>query len=213
MSTHQDLLSRYEIVQSKMDKAIEHFPWENRDAYLSWLRQTYEYAKNSTRILALTAGFLTNTQYSNRFLQHTAEEKGHEKLLENDTKHLSSSLAQLKAFPEAKAFHQSLYYSMLYDDPMAVFGWVIMLEGVACRKGGYIYDRVVKAHGPKGASFLKVHATEDIKHIESALATLATITESERLVVIEAMEMYADLYCLVLNRVTAESSKQTSQAA
>lgn len=213
MSTHQDLLNRYEIVQSKMDKAIEHFPWENRGAYLSWLRQTYEYAKNSTRILALTAGFLTNNQYSNRFLQHTAEEKGHEKLLENDTKHLNSALNQLKAFPEAKAFHQSLYYSMLYDDPMAVFGWVIMLEGVACRKGGYIYDHVVKAHGPKGASFLKVHATEDIKHIESALATLATITESERLVVIEAMEMYADLYCLVLNRVTAECSKQTTQAA
>jgi pyrroloquinoline quinone (PQQ) biosynthesis protein C len=213
MLKHEDLLKLYDQVQGKMAKAVDEFPWEDKSAYLMWLRQSFEYANNSTRILALTAGHLKNNLFSTRFIQHAAEEKGHERLLVNDAKAFKVKIEDLKAYPEAKAFHQSLYYSILYDNPVAIFGWVIMLEGVACLKGADLYRRTVKAHGERAVAFLKVHSDEDIEHIKKALDSVANLEPEDRKVVMESMEMYADLYCNVLNRIKDECKRGNVKVA
>lgn len=213
MLNHKDLLAKYEEVQAKMAKAVDAFQWEDRHAYLLWLRQSFEYVRNSTRILALTAGYLKSSAHSTRFIQHAAEEKGHERLLINDARALNVNIEELKALPEGKAFHQSLYYSILYDNPMAIFGWVLMLEGVACQKGKDLYARASRAHGERAASFLKVHSNEDIDHIQKALIAVANLTPEDRKVVVEAMVMYADLYCNILERIKTECQSGTSKVA
>src|SRR5690242_4687019 len=108
----EELQKKFEKIQTHLSKMSEEFPWENREVYASWLAQSYEYVRFSTRILALTAGHfpLEKTSHSTRFIQHAAEEKGHDKLLINDAKALGFDLKRLEVLPEAEAFHKSLYF-------------------------------------------------------------------------------------------------------
>lgn len=194
--TFMELQKKSVEIQARLSRMAERFPWENEDAYVSWLAQSYEYVRYSTRILALAAGHfpLENTQYSTRFIQHAAEEKGHDRLLVNDAKALGRTLSEIPVLPEAEAFHKSLYFWIYQGQPSAIFGWVLCLECFAVANVGKIFQRAEKAFGKKAASFLKVHSDEDPDHVEKAFATVEKLSEQELNTVAHAMELYASLY-------------------
>lgn len=194
-----DVLKNFHDTQARLTRVAEDFPWEDRDAYVGFLAQSYEYVRASTRILALTAGRLPagQTPLSNRFIQHAAEEKGHDRLLLNDAKALGADLAATPVLPEAEAFHKSLYYWIYQGDPMAILGWVLCLEGFAVANGSAIHARVERAHGKRAASFLAVHSAEDPDHVEKALAELRKLGEPELATVCHGIQLYSSLYARI----------------
>lgn len=192
----QEVKALFEAANDRMQAAINEFPWEDPEAYVSWLAQTLEYVKYTTRILALTGSSfpLEQTALASRFIQHATEERGHDKMLYNDAKALGFDLAKMPTTPEAEAFHKSIYFWIYQSRPAVVMGWVILLEGFAVRNGERVHARVEKAHGKKASTFLKVHTAEDPGHLDAAFAALAVFSEKELEDVAHGIELYAKLY-------------------
>ncbi len=194
--TFEEFETRFQAHQSRLTVMATHFPWEKREAYLSWLAQSYEYVRYSTRILALTAGKfpIDKNAFSTRFIQHAAEERGHDRLLVNDANFLDHHLPELPVLPEAEAFHKSLYFWIFQDNPMVILGWVFCLEGFAVLNAPGIYERVVAAHGKRAASFLHVHSAEDPDHLEKAFAAVRSLAPADLLDISQGLDLYARLY-------------------
>lgn len=186
----------FEQANGRVQGTVEAFPWENRQAYLSWLAQTLEYVTYTTRILALTGAHfpLEKTAIASRFIQHATEEKGHDKLLYRDAAALGAELSQVPVSPEAEAFHKSVYFWIYQGRPAVVMGWVIFLEGFAVRNGRKLHERAEAGHGKKAVSFLKVHTQEDPEHLEMAFKTLGSFSELELDDVAHGIELYGKLY-------------------
>ncbi len=157
------------------------FPWEDKSAYACWLAQTYFYVCQSTRLLALAASRFDVDQHPIhlRFLEHLREEHGHEHLAIRDLKGLGFDIKQFTEFPETSAFYQTQYYWLEHKDPISFFGWILCLEGLAVREGKTVHERVSKAHGKNCAHFLKVHAQEDIDHVEKAKKMVASVDDKQ----------------------------------
>lgn len=196
-----ELTEVYQKEQAALTATIKNFPWKNRNAYAAWLANSYEYALNSTRILALAGGLmpLHLTRFSNRFITHAAEEKGHEKLLENDLKALNFSLSDVPVTDEMKLFHQSLYYWLSsMGTPLGIFGFVLALEGIAVLNGEYIHKETHAQYGDKGTKFVKVHSVEDPDHLEKAFSAVKSLSPQEITVVANSMIQYCRQYNKVL---------------
>ena len=204
----QMIQRRFEEIQNEMHALTQSFPWEEPDAYLSFLAQTLEYATYTTRLLALTAGHfpLSRTSFAARFIQHAAEEKGHDKLLLNDAMALGVDLSSVPVLPEGEAFHKSLYFWIYQGRPTVIMGWVLFLEGLAVRSGPDIHARAERAYGRRPTSFLRVHTEEDPDHVEKALALLDEFSEAELREVAHGLELYFGLYAAMLAAIKARAS-------
>ena len=200
----EEFKGQFDIEQTGMDQAVRKFPWQNVEAYIGWLVNSYEYADNSTRILAMAGGVMPGhlTKLSNRFVAHAAEERGHERLLENDAKALGVDIKTAEPTVEMKMFHRSLYYWLSqHGSPVGLMGWVFALEGLAVRQGPWIYDVCKEAHGPKATGFLKVHSNEDPDHLEKAFGALSFLSAGELDLVAASLHDYIHQYVAVLQAV------------
>lgn len=213
MNTEQ-VRKTFEKTHAQMQKVAEEFPWENKDAYISWLAQTLEYVSYGTRVLALTAGHfpLDKTALAARFIQHATEEKGHDKLLFNDAKALGVELADVPVIPEAEAFHKSVYYWIYHGRPGVIMGWILFLEGFAIRSGPAIHERLEKAYGKKPTSFARVHTHEDPDHVDKAFEILRIFSTKELEDVAHGLELYASLYTNICTAI-AKNTKNMKSAA
>jgi hypothetical protein len=210
-----DIKIKFEKIQDQLSEVSESFPWENTEAYVSWLAQTLEYASYATRILALTGGHfpLHQTALAARFFQHATEEKGHDKLLFSDAKALGYELANIPLLAEAEAFHKSLYFWIYQGRPAVIMGWILLLEGFAIRRGPAIYARAEKAYGRKPTSYLRVHTEEDPDHVDKAFEVLSIFSESELKDVAHGLELYASLYANIYKAISAKVNTQIQQAS
>lgn len=199
----------------RLEEMCSNFPWEDKDIYLSWLAQSYEYALRSTRILALTAAKMPegHTLLSNRFVAHAAEEKNHDRLLRHDAKSLGADITQVPVLPEAEAFHKSLYFWLYEGKPVSMLGWVLCLEGFAVQCGKQIYPRIVKAHGAQASTFIKVHGEEDEDHIKKALEVCEQLSETETAEVIKSFRLYCKLYENIYSSIVSSKEKGFARAA
>lgn len=215
--TKDEVKKTFDRVQAQLTEVAERFPWENREAYLSWLAQTYEYATHTTRILALTGAHIpmSQTPLATRFIQHATEEKGHDKLLINDAKALDVDLMRVPILPESEAFHKSLYYWIYNSKTPVIMGWVLVLEGFAVLNGPRLHPRCEKAYGKKPTSFVRVHAHEDIDHVEKAFTALDAYDEEGLKQIAHGLETYGKLYANVYEAIArdATSSSRRSKVA
>ena len=208
------LATTYEDVMLKLGQAVDEFPWENLHAYSMWLSQTYYYVRHSTRLIALSSASigLENQDFHWRLNAHLDEEKGHEKMCLNDLKHLSRELGP-EVVPTS-AFYQCQYYWITRQDPLAFWGYVLMLEGLAAKHGPRLGERLREAYGAKGISFVKVHAEEDQDHIVKAIEYAQKMKPDVQALVIQNMEQSAQLYSLMLTELSQYSGlNQKFQAA
>tara|TARA_B100001248_G_scaffold261195_1_gene251553 strand:- start:5577 stop:6221 length:645 start_codon:yes stop_codon:yes gene_type:complete len=198
----------YDECMTDMVKAIKSFPLENRHAYAAWLRDIYEYAEHSTRILAQTASNIP-TKYnniSNRFIRHAAEETGHEKLVEKDLKALGFDVQQMEATTESKFFYQSLYYWLSkHANPLGIMGWILALEGAAVNAAPWAYSIVKEVHGKKAGYFLKVHGEEDPSHLEDAFKTIEKLDQADVDLVIKSLKQYSIQYVKILESIKSST--------
>ncbi len=214
-----DIKKKFIEVQDSLTTIAQEFPWENQEAYVSWMAQTYEYATATTRILALTGAHfpMHQTSLATRFIQHATEERGHDKLLVNDAKALGVDLHTLRLLPEAEAFHKSVYYWIYQGQTPVIMGWVLLLEGFAVRNGPGLHERTEKRFGKKATSFMRVHTQEDPDHVDKAFEALNGFSAAELERVAHGLEVYAKLYANVYTSITAAvacgETKRTKIAA
>ena len=196
----------------RLSAEVKQFPWEDKTAYAHWLGQTYYYVCHSTRLLALAASRFEDQKLHNRFLDHLREERGHEKIALLDLKELRVAIHDIPCFPETHAFYMTQYYYLEHADPTSFFGWIFSLEGTAAQEGGSLCSRVKKAHGEQAANFLKVHATEDISHLEKAYDAVKEITPAAWPKLVENLNVSAELYTGFLNRCSSAEKSRRSAA-
>src|ERR1700759_4809256 len=164
------VLRELQIHLDELDKAVRNTPWQDRFVYGAFLAQTYHYVCHSTRLLALAASRFrfADEKTHRRFVKHATEEMSHEVLAVRDLNNLGLSLDQFTEFPSTRAFYQTQYYMIEHVSPWAFWGYILMLEGLALTKGPWLYNEIKQHHGEKAASFVKVHAAEDVGHMAEA---------------------------------------------
>jgi hypothetical protein len=158
------------------------FPWEDRFAYAEYLAQTYHYVCHSTRLLAAAAALfgVEREKLHNRFLKHAAEERSHHLLAARDLVKLRFSLDDFPELPSTKAFYEPQYYRIEHVSPLAMFGYILALEGSAVAYGPFAYQVARKAHGEAPTAFLRVHSDEDPGHLETAFAMIRALSPDEQ---------------------------------
>jgi len=193
--------------------AIRAFPWSDRAAYGDWLAQTYHYVKHSTRLLAAAAARFPTDEAGDalhhRFAKHMAEEKKHELLCLHDLKALDFPLGAFPELPATRTFYASQYFEVEHEDPMALFGYILVLEVTSVREGDWVHARVAEAHGEKTAAFVKLHAAEDVEHVEKALHALTAATDPQKELVRRTMRQTARGYRAILEDTAARSSERS----
>lgn len=189
----------------RLSAALERFPWEERAAYADWLAQTYFYVRHSTRLLAAAAARFSfdprGDALHHRFGAHIGEEKKHEKLAEHDLKELGRSIGEMREHASTRMFYETQYYKIEHQHPIALFGYILPLEAVGPACGPRILERIAGAHGPKSASFLRLHATEDVDHLEKAFEMLADVPSAERVFIEENLVQSTHAYVGMLSQI------------
>lgn len=165
----------------KLAKAVDRVNWNDRMIYGAYLAQTYYYVRHSTRLIALGASrfSMDHNQAHERFLKHLREEANHEVLALRDLAAMDLKIDQFAELPALRAFYQVQYHNIEHISPFSFMGYILALEGLAVERGNSLHETVVKTHGPKAGMFLKVHAAEDVDHLEKAYALVSELPEAE----------------------------------
>ncbi|MBX2986969.1 MAG: iron-containing redox enzyme family protein [Bdellovibrionaceae bacterium] len=197
-TTHDELLTT-------LDRIFKDSPWEDPRFYAQWCGQFFYFVAHATRLLAASAARLdlTNDPLHIRFLDHCQEEKHHEQLFLNDLKALGYRIEDLPEFPMTAQLYQSQYYLIDYKDPIALFGSIFYLEGMSLTSGPEVYERVKKAHGDAATTFLRVHVSEDMDHIEKAKAALRQLSDRQLEIVEWSLKQTASIYEAIMKETLA----------
>jgi Iron-containing redox enzyme len=187
---------------SAMDARGRLFPWTDRAAYAGWLAQTYYYVRHSTRLLAAAAARFPHDRAGDtlhhRFGVHIGEEKRHELLCVRDI-HAATRM-----------FYEPQYYKVEHQTPSVLLGYILPLEVIAPLSGARIVEQVTAAFGPRCANFLKVHAQEDVAHVDRALGLVEALPGRERDLIEENMKQTALAYVAMLDAIAQQARRNAA---
>ncbi|NUM57240.1 MAG: iron-containing redox enzyme family protein [Bdellovibrionaceae bacterium] len=193
-----------EIEKIKNSYTLEHF--RNKEFYTEWLAQTYFFVRHSTRLLNLSAA-LTPFElqfYHLRANEHAHEERSHEKLIDLDLKSFGTKIENFKELPSTKSFYQTQYYHIQHVHPLSFLGYVLVLETLAITLGKELVPIVEECHGKKTSAFLRLHAQEDIEHIDSLMKVFDALPRSLTELIAENLTQSAFLYRDIIKNISDE---------
>ncbi|RYF49581.1 MAG: hypothetical protein EOO38_07560 [Cytophagaceae bacterium] len=167
-----------------VNTAVDGFDFTSKRRYANLCAQTYYYVAHSTRLLARAASNfgVDNERLHVRFAQHMNEEKSHHLLASHDVKALGYSLDDFPELAATSFFYEAQYFKV-ERNPFSLFGYILALEGLAVERGKYIYERSREAHGAAACSFIKVHAEDDISHLQTAFSVIESLSAADSEVV------------------------------
>ncbi|HTV20405.1 MAG TPA: iron-containing redox enzyme family protein [Polyangiaceae bacterium] len=190
---------------SAMDARSRLFPWTDRAAYAGWLAQTYYYVRHSTRLLAAAAARFPHGRAGDtlhhRFGAHIGEEKRHELLCVRDIQALGETLEGYPEHATTRMFYEPQYYKVEHQTPSVLLGYILPLEVIAPLSGTLVIEQLTQAFGPKCANFLKVHAQEDVAHVDRALGLVEALPSQERELIEQNMKQTAFAYVAMLDAI------------
>jgi hypothetical protein len=108
------------------------------------------------------------------------EEKKHELRAIHDLAALDFRLESFPERPATRLFYEPQYFKIEHQSPLALFGYILPLEAIGPAQGKQISDRATRAHGPKCASFVRLHTDEDVSHLEKALAVVESLEATDK---------------------------------
>lgn len=198
-----------------LEKTVASCEWENPLVYGNYLAQTYYYVCHSTRLLGLSASYfqIDRDSLHRRFATHMSEEKGHEKLCLSDLRHLKLELSQFPELGRTRAFYESQYYKIQYENATSLFGYILLLEGAAVRLGPQIYERVSNSHGKAAGNFLRIHVEEDPDHVDQALESIMALPPQDLTYIEKNMVQSADLFGAMLEAMAKPQVLRVLKAA
>ncbi|WP_394841284.1 iron-containing redox enzyme family protein [Pendulispora brunnea] len=190
---------------ARLSADLRRFPWENADMYGDWLAQTYYYVRHSTRLLAAAAARFAHDGLGDRlhlrFSAHMNEEKRHELLAVRDLEGLGRSLASFSERAATRCLYEPQYYKVEHVEPMALFGYILALEAMSATAGPSVLTAVRAAHAQPCTHFLRVHAEDDVEHVEKAFAVLDRVGPTARQHVEENLTQTTFAYLAMLDAI------------
>ena len=197
-------------------KYFEQMDFTNAETYKLWLAQTYYFVCHSVRLTAFAAAKLPiDDLLSERMLEHIDDEKAHHLLALHDLKNMKGDIKNYPALGLTKAFVESQYYKIMFDHPHHLLGQILMLEALPTVVGDNMYKKVTQAFGKNIASFVKVHAYEDQKHIEKAFEVCQLVKEENLKGIEENFFQACEVYYAILKEIKERTSltQQTELSA
>jgi hypothetical protein len=89
--------------------------------------------------------------------------------------------------------------------PWCFWGYILMLEGLALTQGPWLLNEISQYHGEPAASFVKVHAADDVAHMAEAEKALHALPDRERPLVVDQIANSCFHYCAMLTQCTAQA--------
>ncbi len=193
------MINLKELTEKEMNLTRDpmlNFPWHLKEAYGLWLSQTYYMVLFSTRLVALAGALcpLEKNDLHGRFIDHSREERGHEKVCISDLKEVGYKYSDFPQMQQSACMYQIQYYWIQQVSPISFFGYTLALESLAESFGAEVYKLVKSNHGANAAKFLKLHSEADIDHMESAYEQLEKLNENEKKIVYENLLLSSSLY-------------------
>lgn len=185
-------------------------PWENREFYVNYLAQTYHYVDHTHQLLCLVAGNCDKSleKIRARFIEHASEEKGHERLLKQDLHQLGVRLDQRPEMPQTRNFYEVQFFQIQHVNPMAMFGYITVLEGLTYLYSKQILRKVHAAGMGKACKFLALHEEVDQDHFPHALQFLQGLPAETQEIVKKNFEQSLVLYREVLSQAAESANRQ-----
>ncbi len=185
-------------------KVYEQIDFTRKDVYACWLGQSYYYVYHTVHTLKHAVDACTKEHQQSlreQFLEGIKEEKGHEKMIENDLKALGY---KVEDFPEtlgARNLYQSCLHQIVYWGPEAIIGDSLALEGLACNKLPMLHEQLNKLYGSSACSFLREHCILDVEHYNHSLDWLKQCPEETLWIIRKGIHRVTELYIEMLKEV------------
>jgi heme oxygenase len=194
-----DELRRVESVRLALEGKL------SRELYIRYLLNVaHQYAPHSPRVMALAASRCTEShpEISVYLLHHAAEEHPHNHWAEQDLHDLKVNPETIRAarpVPSCSAMIGYSYFLGSFANPVALFGWMYVLEAVGSDLGSMAADGVRRALGLTGDTALRFvagHGAADRGHTDEMEGKLrAHLTEKQDWDdVLHAASVAGDLY-------------------
>jgi uncharacterized ferritin-like protein (DUF455 family) len=201
------LKTKFHLELENIKNEFDKINWADPNKYAEFLAQTYFYARYTTRILAL-AGVrvpLEERKLHARLLTHAGEERGHDKMILNDLKALGRDIGEFESKPFTSACFQTQYYLIEHVNPMALYGFILLLEGVSLACGPELYEKVT-ANFKNATTYLKVHIEEDEDHVAQNLKAIETMNPHLLKAIHENLVQTSGFYIGMLRDVVATNA-------
>ena len=138
--------------------------------YARYLENVWHYAQHSATVIGLagTRCVLSHPPLAQYLMHHALEELGHDAWALQDLAALGVSEATVRKsrpVPACAAMVGFEYYTAGYGNPVALFGWLYVLEAMGDDLGHIVAEAVSKGLDlPDGVKFLAGHGDADEDH-------------------------------------------------
>ena len=158
--------------------------------YVRYLIQTYHYARWTTPLLAEAGRRMKrlgrHSRLGDLLLQKSDEERGHERWLLEDLKNLGWSAKRVERqtpTPAVAAYVAWNRFTSRCGRPEAFLGTAYVLEYLSVHRARQSVERMLAANTipniRKAVTFLKVHGTADVRHVEELTSLLSPLVDRE----------------------------------
>jgi pyrroloquinoline quinone (PQQ) biosynthesis protein C len=196
-----DQLRAFPFIQDALRGTLE------QSVYLQYLdRVANQYAPHSPKVMALAASRCINThpELGEYLLKHASDERGHNEWSNSDLLQLGvkRTASGYNAVPACSAMIGYTYYLAGYGNPIALYGWMYILEAVGADLGEDA-AKGLKKRFSKSLRFVAGHATADKKHTQELQRAIGRhVRDSgDKADVLHAAEVSANLYVDMFEQV------------
>lgn len=186
----------------------------DRNQYVGYLVNVFHYAKHSAQVISLAGSRCVERAptLASYYFEHAGEELGHERWALSDLADLGvteQAVLESSPAPSCAAMIGLEYFTAGHGNPVALLGWMRVLESLGDELGHKIADRIDAGMGPakhgKASSFLRGHGDADrdhIKEIDRQVAAHVGSPRDRRDIVLVATAS-ADLYVRMLDDIVS----------
>lgn len=186
----------------------------SREFYIRYLINVYQYAQHSPKVIGLAATRCTSShpQLARYLLHHADEEMGHDLWALADLRDLGVNEAEVRAsYPEPACTSMIgvTYYTAGYANPIALFGWLYVLEAMGDDLGSLAAQRIdegLKLQG-KALRFLAGHGVNDVAHTADLTNHISkyVVDPVDRSDINHVANVVSDLYVRMFEEIAAQS--------
>ncbi|MCB0413565.1 MAG: iron-containing redox enzyme family protein [Bdellovibrionales bacterium] len=202
-------------LRNQLDEAkqkLDQYPWEDTAFYKLFCAQTYYYVCHTVPLMKNAAKYVKDEVITEALEHHIKEEKGHENMAKRDITKMGDSVENLPELNKTKSIYNTIY-TATPNEPLAVVGYGLALENLACEYASVISDRVKKGTGRNDITFfLDCHAEIDKTHTQESDVMLNQLSEESLTELKKYMYIGFENYLNMVEEVYQQSNLQKAIA-
>jgi pyrroloquinoline quinone (PQQ) biosynthesis protein C len=210
------MIEQLQSLRRQVDKRLRSLPFVQaalqgtleQTAYMRYLNEVaYQYSPHSPVVMCLAASRCVNThpELAQYLLNHAGEERGHNEWAHADLRTLrvdDDKIVSQRANPACAAMIGYTYYIAGYGNPVALYGWMYILEAVGADLGPDAAGGLKKKY-QECMHFVDGHAVADQQHAQELHDHIQKYVKlpEDKADVLHAAEVSADLYVRMIEQL------------